>query len=120
MYDGELRAVGLTLAQFTLLQALSLVREATQGVLRQILVFDATTLTRTLGTLERRGWIRRKVGRDRRSRVVALTAAGRSRFRRAVPAWNRSQRILRARVGRRRWSMWMKELSRIAGMPQAT
>ena len=116
VYDQELRAAGLSIAQFTLLQVLFQVGEVTQGGLGQILVLDGTTLTRTLQTLEKRGWIRRRAGKDRRSREIVLTGAGRSRFRRAIPAWNRAQWLLRARVGRRRWNGLMTELSRIAGV----
>jgi len=114
IYDVELRETGLTIAQFTLLQALTLAGRITQSGLGELLVLDSTTLTRTLRTIQRRGWIRRLPGQDGRSRVVVLTSAGRSVFERAVPAWNRAQAILRARVGRRRWDALMKELSRIA------
>jgi DNA-binding MarR family transcriptional regulator len=115
VYDDELRPAGLTLAQFTLLQFLSLAGPVTQSVLARELVLDETTLTRTLRTLERRKWIRRDAGSDRRSRVVALTRDGRSLFRRALPGWNRAQARLRGRIGRRRWSGLLSELARIAG-----
>jgi len=116
VYDEELRAAGLTIAQFTLLQVLFQFGEITQGGLGRILVLDSTTLTRTLQTLQKRGWIRRQAGEDRRSRHVVLTRAGRSRFQRAIPAWSRAQRLLRARIGRRRWKGLMEELSRIASV----
>lgn len=116
LYDEHLRSSGLNIAQFTLLQVLSLAGKVTQGRLGRILVLDSTTLTRTLRTLEGKGWIRRRPGTDRRERYVELTAAGRSRLERALPAWNRAQALLHARVGRRRWSGLMLELSRIAGI----
>jgi DNA-binding MarR family transcriptional regulator len=114
VYDDELRAAGLNIAQFTLLQALSLTREVTQGALGRLLAIDSTTLTRTLKPLEGKGWIRRRPGEDRREKYIVLMSAGRAAFRRAVPAWNRAQSALRARVGRRRWHGFMAELSRIA------
>jgi DNA-binding MarR family transcriptional regulator len=52
---------------------------------------DRTTLTAALKPLERRGLI--KVSQDpsdRRSRVLALTAKGRSLLARALPAWERT------------------------------
>jgi DNA-binding MarR family transcriptional regulator len=116
LYDEELRRAGLTIAQFTLLQVLYRVGKITQGGLGQILVLNSTTLTRTLQPLEKRGWIRRRPGKDRREREVALTAAGRSRFQRAVPDWNRAQERLLARVGRRRWNGLMRQLSHVAGI----
>ena len=114
VYDEELRGTGLTIAQFTLLQALTLTGAITQGGLGRLLVIDSTTLTRTLKPLERKGWIERRAGEDRRERQIVLTRAGRSRFDRAVPAWNRAQDRVRRRVGRRKWTALMQELSRVA------
>ncbi len=114
VYDEELRGTGLTIAQFTLLQALTLAGEITQGGLGRLLVIDSTTLTRTLKPLERKGWIERRMGRDRRERQIMLTRAGRSQFERTVPAWNRAQDRLRRKVGRRKWAKLMQELSRVA------
>jgi DNA-binding MarR family transcriptional regulator len=117
VYDAQLRLVGLTIAQFTLLQTLSLAGRISQRRLGQILVLDSTTLTRTLRPLERKGWIRRRSGEDRRERQIELTAAGRSRFRAAIPAWNRAQKLVSAGIGRR-WNPLMRELSAIAGLTQ--
>jgi DNA-binding MarR family transcriptional regulator len=114
VYDDELRGTGLTIAQFTLLQALTLAGDITQGGLGRLLVIDSTTLTRTLQPLERKGWIERRTGKDRRERQIVLTRAGRSRFARAIPAWNQAQDRLRRRVGRREWAKLMQELSRVA------
>jgi DNA-binding MarR family transcriptional regulator len=116
LYDEELRGAGLSIAQFTLLQVLVLAGEISQVSLGRLLALDSTTLTRTLRPLETKGWIRRRTGKDRREKRIVLTRAGRSRFQRAVPAWNRAQQRARARVGRRRWQALLKELSRIAGI----
>ena len=114
IYDAELRDTGLTIAQFTLLQALDLAGEITQGGLGRLLVIDSTTLTRTLKPLERKGWIERRAGKDRREKQIVLTRSGRSLFARAVPAWNRAQDRVRRRIGRRKWTELMQELSRVA------
>ena len=47
-YDEALRPLGLRATQFTILQALSLTGEVSQGELGEILAMDSTTLTRTL------------------------------------------------------------------------
>ena len=116
LYDERLRVVGLTIAQFTLLQTLTLTGRTSQRRLGQILVLDSTTLTRTLRPLERRGWIRRRPGKDRRERQIELTEAGRRLFRAAVPHWNRAQKRVSAQIGRR-WNALMRELSAIAALP---
>jgi DNA-binding MarR family transcriptional regulator len=115
VYDDQLRAVGLTIAQFTLIQTLTLAGKVTQRRLGEILVLDSTTLSRTLRPLEQRGWIRRRSGKDRRERQIELTEAGRSLFRAAISHWNRAQKRVSARLGRR-WIGLMRELSAIADL----
>lgn len=102
-YDEALRPLGLTITQFTILQALSLAGEPTQGELGEILATDSTTLTRTLAIMHRHGWIAKKYGADRRERRLRLTRAGENEFNRAAPYWRSTQEALRARFGKQRW-----------------
>src|SRR6201996_4553341 len=76
LYEEALRPQGLRATQFTVLQALSLAGQVTQGVLGQILAMDSTTLTRTLDIMERRGWIAKRNGKDRRGRWLRLGGRG--------------------------------------------
>ena len=103
-YDEALRPLGLTITQFTILQALSLAGEITQGTLGEILAMDSTTLTRTLAVMHKHGWIAKNYGKDRRERRLRLTLLGKSEFARAVPHWQRTQETLARRFGNRRWS----------------
>ena len=103
-YDEALRPLGLTITQFTILQALSLAGDITQGTLGEILAMDSTTLTRTLAVMNKRGWIAKKYGKDRRERRLSLTPAGKSEFSRAVPHWQHTQETLRNRLGNQRWN----------------
>jgi DNA-binding MarR family transcriptional regulator len=103
-YDTALRPLGLRATQFTLLQALSLAGEVSQGTLVEILAIDSTTLTRTLAIMGRRGWISSRSGEDRRERWLSLSAAGRTEFKRALPHWERVQQQLRARLGNKQWN----------------
>ena len=102
-YDEALRPLGLTITQFTILQALSLAGEITQGRLGEILVMDSTTLTRTLGVMNRQGWIAKNYGTDQRERRLRLTRVGISEFNHAVPHWQSAQEALRVRLGKQRW-----------------
>jgi DNA-binding MarR family transcriptional regulator len=102
-YDEALRPLGLTITQFTILQALSLARDITQGRLGEILAMDSTTLTRTLGVMSRQRWIAKVQGTDRRERRLRLTRAGKSEFNRALPSWQKSQEMLRVQLGKERW-----------------
>jgi DNA-binding MarR family transcriptional regulator len=103
-YEAALRPLGLRATQFTLLQALSLAGEVSQGTLGDILAIDSTTLTRTLAIMERRGWIASRSGEDRRERLLSLSKAGRAEYNRALPHWEEIQQELRARLGDKRWN----------------
>jgi DNA-binding MarR family transcriptional regulator len=103
-YDTALRPLGLRGTQFTLLQALSLAGEVSQGALGGILAIDSTTLTRTLSIMGRRGWITSRSGKDRRERWISLSEAGRAEFKRARPQWEKVQQRLRVRLGNKRWN----------------
>src|SRR5258706_14183284 len=103
-YDTALRPLGLRATQFTLLQALSLAGEVSQGTLGEILAIDSTTLTRTLTIMERRGWIASRSGEDRRERWLRLSEAGTAQFKRALPHWEKVQRGMRTRLGNKHWN----------------
>jgi DNA-binding MarR family transcriptional regulator len=107
-YDEAMRPTGLRATQFTLLQALSLTGEVTQGRLGQILAMDSTTLTRTLEIMTRRGWVAKKQGKDRRERRLGLTKAGQAQFERALPRWDKLQADLRRRLGAEPWDSLMQ------------
>jgi DNA-binding MarR family transcriptional regulator len=99
LYEEALRPTGLRATQFTVLQTLSLAGEVTQGKLGEILAMDSTTLTRTLSTMGRRGWIAKRRGEDRREWRMRLSRAGEVQFKDALPHWERAQTRLRRRLG---------------------
>ena len=103
-YEAALRPLGLRATQFTLLQALSLAGEVSQGTLGEILAIDSTTLTRTLAIMERQGWIASRSGDDRRERLLSLSKAGKGEYNRALPHWEKVQQELRAQFGNKRWN----------------
>lgn len=110
-YDEVLRPLGLTITQFTILQALSLAGEPTQSELGEILAMDSTTLTRTLAIMTRNGWIGKHYGADRRERRLRLTRVGESEFNRALPNWRNAQETLREQLGKGRWDKLTKLIS---------
>ena len=108
MYDQELRPEGLRGTQFTILQALTLAGEVTQGRLGGILAIDSTTLTRTLRIMRRDGWVRMQQGEDRREWRLGLTKEGEALYKRALPAWERVQKRVRKRTGDVEWEQLMR------------
>jgi DNA-binding MarR family transcriptional regulator len=103
LYEDALRPQGLRATQFTVLQALSLAGEVTQGVLGQILAMDSTTLTRTLDIMERRGWIAKRRGKDRREWQIRLSKGGEAQLQRALPAWRSVQHRVHTQLGNEAW-----------------
>jgi DNA-binding MarR family transcriptional regulator len=98
-YEDGLRPTGLRATQFTILQTLTLAGEVTQGMLGQILAMDSTTLTRTLATMSRHGWILKRRGEDRREWRMRLSKAGEMQFKQALPHWEKAQAKVRRKLG---------------------
>ena len=89
-FDEALRPLGLTSGQFSLMMALNRPEPPTIGSVATLLAVDRTTLTAALKPLERRRLVDvMQHPRDRRSRVMRLTDAGRSLLADAVPTWTR-------------------------------
>jgi DNA-binding MarR family transcriptional regulator len=103
VYEEALRPVGLRSTQFTILQALLLAGEVSQGRLGEMLAMDSTSLTRTLAIMRRAGWVSEERGEDRRERRIQLSSAGKAKLKRAWPAWEKVQSRLRGRLGKQKW-----------------
>ena len=87
-FDDVLRPLGLTNGQFSLLMSLNRPEPPTLGSVATLLAMDRTTLTAALKPLERRGLVKVAIDKkDRRSRRLSLTAAGRALLARALPVW---------------------------------
>lgn len=113
VYDRALRPVGLRATQLTLLQALERGEGITPSRLGMQLAIDATTLSRTLRPLQRRGWIASASATDRRERRLHLTPAGRRQLARVQKQWDGVQARLRKRLGRGEWRRIMAALEHV-------
>lgn len=103
VYEDALRPIGLRATQFTVLQALSLTGEVTQGEIGRILALDSTTLTRTLKIMVRQGWIAKRRGKDRREWRLRLSKGGEAQLRRGTRYWEKAQAQVRGKLGGDRW-----------------
>ncbi|MGA8620509.1 MAG: MarR family winged helix-turn-helix transcriptional regulator [Candidatus Sulfotelmatobacter sp.] len=112
-YDEALRPLGLRATQFTILQALSLVGEVSQGKLGEILAMDSTTLTRTLEIMCSHGWIVKRPGKDRRERRLRLSKYGEAQLNRALSSWQAVQKRLRNQLGNGRWDNLMNLVNEV-------
>jgi len=90
-FDEALRPLELTNGQFSLMVSLNRPKPAGMSAVAALLATDRTTLTAALKPLERRGLVDILVdAEDRRSRLLVLTAQGRSLLAAAVPIWERT------------------------------
>jgi DNA-binding MarR family transcriptional regulator len=90
-FDEALRPLDLTNGQFSLLMSLNRPVPPSMGSVASLLAMDRTTLTAALKPLQRRRLVAVTVDpADKRGRLMALTAAGRSLLARATPVWERT------------------------------
>lgn len=87
-FDEALRPLELTNGQYSLLMALNRPAPPKLGSVSALLAMDRTTLTAALKPLERRKLVKVAVDKeDRRSRLLAITPAGRALLNKAFPVW---------------------------------
>ena len=90
-FDEALRPLDLTNGQFSLLMSLNRPVPPNLGSVANLLAMDRTTLTAALKVLERRRLVKVAVDKeDRRSRLLAITPAGRALLARAFPIWKKT------------------------------
>ncbi len=104
--------------QFTLLQVLSQLGTSPQSALVRVLAIDATTLSRTLRPLATAGWIRPADSADARETRWELTPEGLRKVLRTRPAWEGVQHDVRARLGKKKWTLLLEELATVAAAAQ--
>ena len=90
-FDEVFRPLDLTHGQFSLLMSLNRPEPPSIGSVAALLAMDRTTLTAALKPLERRELVKVSIDKeDRRSRRLAITAAGRRLLGKAVPLWKQA------------------------------
>jgi DNA-binding MarR family transcriptional regulator len=112
-YQEEMRPLGITSSQLTVLQVFDRAGEVSQGTLAAILAMDSTTLTRTLKVMARNGWIAERQGEDRRERRLRLSRAGEAQLKRALPAWEKAQSRIRRHLGNEAWEQLLTLANRV-------
>lgn len=94
--------VGLKTTQYSLLTHVLRMGPLKPGALADAMGLDASTLTRNLRPLLEAGWLTQGEGEDARSRLVAISEAGRRKRSDAQPHWRQAQVQLNAALGTER------------------
>src|SRR2546426_9019152 len=113
LYDDCLRPSGLRVTQFSILAAIARLGESSLKQLEASLAIDQTTLTRSLGLLERDGVIERASHPDGRIKAMRLTAKGRRALDVARPLWMRVQDKVLRELGTKAWARAQRRLAHL-------
>ena len=98
-FDDELRPLGLTNGQFSLMMSLNRPKPPGMASVASLLAMDRTTLTAALKPLERRGLVQVTADPDdRRSRLLSLTPEGQELLASAVPIWECTHREVESQL----------------------
>jgi DNA-binding MarR family transcriptional regulator len=109
-YDKHLDACGLRSTQFAVLAGLSQTEPATITELSELLGTDHSTLVRNVRLLAERGWLSNERGRDKRTRELKLTPAGRQKLTDAIPLWREAQEKVLVALGQDTWTQTVTAL----------
>ncbi|HZP47381.1 MAG TPA: MarR family winged helix-turn-helix transcriptional regulator [Vicinamibacterales bacterium] len=103
-FDRALAPARLTGHQFNLLMTLALAGDMNVGTLADQLGMDPTTVPRVAAPLRRERLVASHAGKDRRERVLTVTARGRRRLAAALPLWEAQQRRVIDALGATAWT----------------
>lgn len=98
-YDAHVAAAGLKTTQYSLLSHVLSLGPLRPVDLAQAMNVDASTLTRNLKPMVAAGWLTQEEGPDARSRLIAITEAGRAKRAEAQRLWRTAQTELNAMLG---------------------
>src|SRR5258707_7995095 len=100
LYDQVLAPIGLRATQFSLLLQAEALGPIALQPLAEAMVMDRTTLGHNVRPLLTQGLVRLEVGRDRRSRELSITQAGRDLLVEARKLWRQAQDAFETEMGR--------------------
>jgi len=98
-YDAHVAAAGLKTTQYSLLSHVLSLGPLRPVDLAQAMNVDASTLTRNLKPMLAAGWLTQTEGPDARSRLIAITEAGRAKRAEAQRLWRAAQGELNGLLG---------------------
>ena len=113
-YDKALAPAGLRSTQYSLLNGLSMLGEASMQDISIMMAMDRTTLTRNLSPLVKKGLVKVSVGSDRRARPIQITPKGKSALEKALPYWEKAQTHILDTLGADKWDAMMRGLHQIS------
>jgi DNA-binding MarR family transcriptional regulator len=113
LYDAALQETGIRSTQFAILVAVAKNQPVSIGALADVLVIDATTLTRSLRLLQKEGLLAISNRAAMRQRFLTITARGERVLARSLGAWRKAQERFVTTIGSKYWLDLRNELERL-------
>jgi DNA-binding MarR family transcriptional regulator len=114
LYDQAFQSCGLRSTQFSIMVGIAKTQPTSIGDLANVMVIDSTTLTRSLGRLQKEGVLTISPRSVRRQRFVTLTPKGEKLLAESLPAWRTAHERFVQALGAEHWVTLRAELERIA------
>ena len=110
LFDNALQKTGIRSTQFAILTAIAKSQPVSIGKIAEILVIDRTTLTRSLGLMQKQGFLTISPRAAKRQRFLSLTLKGEKALAQALPEWRKIQQRFIDSVGPEYWLKLRSEL----------
>jgi DNA-binding MarR family transcriptional regulator len=85
----------------------------TVGAVARLVGMDSSSVPRAIAPMQKCSWVSVTQGKDRRQRIIDITAAGRSQLMLALPIWEEIQRAMLGHIGFDNWQSMMSSLKTI-------
>jgi DNA-binding MarR family transcriptional regulator len=118
LYDAALRPLGLKVSQMNVLVVAVKLGLARPAQVCRILHLDASTLSRNVERMRRKGWLEIVPEDDGRSQPFRVTPEGRQVLEAAIPVWQEAQRQASALLGAEGVG-WLRAATRTLGLGPA-
>ncbi len=117
-FDDALRPCGLRQTQMPILVRLVVSNRISVTELAQQLVMDASSMTRSLKALAKRGFLTLKTGKGGHTQAVSLSPRGRALLTQALPRWEHAQKQFVTEFGPQRWQQLQRLLPTVQDVTQ--
>lgn len=112
-FDAALIDTDLSVTQLAVLRAIERQENESLSSVADALSMDRTSLYRSVGTMQRQGWVTVGEGRDARSKSARVTKVGREVLDGAAPQWELAQTTIVQRFGLARWKSMVAEIAEL-------
>ena len=114
LFDQAFQPFGIRSTQFSILIALAKTQPSSISRLASTLVTDRTTLTRSLGLMQKQGLLTISPRSARRQRFLNLTAEGEKVLAQVLPEWRKVQEHFIQTIGPEYWCKLQNELETLS------